>query len=618
MSSNDIDRKLAVIFATDVVGYSKLMEQDEDQTIRTLRVCKDILENLFVEHGGRTFNTAGDSVLAEFNSTVSAVVCAAEFQRMIKERNENNDFKISFRIGINIGDVVKEGENLYGDGVNVAARLESLAQPDGITLSKSVYDLVNKKTRFLFNDLGEQTVKSNKFHAFDVILDTTKKRITKKKQKNKLKIYQGLILIVVLLAPISYFFLNEISSNLWNKNEQKFASQADSLPVIIIKPFSTIGTEDNSISNALTESLVTSLSQYNGVNVLSSSTSFYALNKSMTTEQIKNQFNADYMVAGSAQSFGEMNRITIELNDLRKNSVIWSNKFDFELNDIFVIQDKIGNEILNELQIKSVVGYQAKEWSKEFDTFQKYNLYLNARDEWRKYTFESHKKHIEIMNELKDLGLSQNVIDYMEGWRIIQKIDLGLSQNLDDDLNELDIVTMRHIKNKGDNEAYALRGFSDALYLSKDCNIAKEYIEKAIQLGGSVDVFTIAASTYNICKEPEKSIEYGMKALKLMPNDNGYFVTRQLVRRLYKLDRIDEIETLMGKKIYNEDIQGRSIASMLWVFAAIEIGKGNSKEAKAFFDRGKAEGVTGQYLKGDDIELYKKIAPILKPLGDLN
>ena len=109
-----------------------------------------------------------------------------------------------------------------------------------------------------------------------------------------------------------------------------------------------------------------------------------------------------------------------------------------------------------------------------------------------------------------------------------------------------------------------------------------------------------------------------MKALKLMPNDNGYFVTRQLVRRSYKRDRIDEIQTLMGKKIYNEDIQGRSIASMLWVFAAIEIGKGNSKEAKALFDRGKSEGVTGQYLKGDDIEFYKKIAPIIKSLGDLN
>ena len=136
-----------------------------------------------------------------------------------------------------------------------------------------------KKTQFLFNDLGEQTVKSNKFHTFDVILDSTKRRISNNDQKNKLKRYQGIILIVVILASFGYFFLNEISSELWINNEPKIISKADSLPIIIIKPFSTIGTEDNSISNALTESLVTSFSQYNGINVLSSSTSFYALNK---------------------------------------------------------------------------------------------------------------------------------------------------------------------------------------------------------------------------------------------------------------------------------------------------------------------------------------------------
>ena len=175
-------------------------------------------------------------------------------------------------------------------------------------------------------------------------LRNVKRRISNNKQKNKLKRYQGITFIVVILASFGYFFLNEISSEFWINNEPKIISKADSLPIIIIKPFSTIGTEDNSISNALTESLVTSLSQYNGINVLSSSTSFYTLNKSMTTDQIKNQFNVDYMVAGSAQSFGKMNRITIELNDLRQNSVIWSNKFDFELNNIFVIQDKIGNE----------------------------------------------------------------------------------------------------------------------------------------------------------------------------------------------------------------------------------------------------------------------------------
>ena len=122
MSSSEIDRKIAVIFATDVVGYSKLMEKDEEQTIKTFRACKEILENLFKEHSGRTFNTAGDSVLAEFTSAVSAVVCASEFQKLIKKRNIKNDFKMNFRIGINMGDVVKEDQDLYGDGVNIAAR----------------------------------------------------------------------------------------------------------------------------------------------------------------------------------------------------------------------------------------------------------------------------------------------------------------------------------------------------------------------------------------------------------------------------------------------------------------------------------------------------------------
>ena len=136
MDSKEIDRKIAVIFATDVVGYSKSVEINEEQTIKNFRACKAILENLFREYDGRIFNTAGDSVLAEFSSAVSAVICAAEFQKLIKERNasETADQKMEFRVGINMGDVVVEGDNLYGDGVNIAARLEALAQPNGVCL----------------------------------------------------------------------------------------------------------------------------------------------------------------------------------------------------------------------------------------------------------------------------------------------------------------------------------------------------------------------------------------------------------------------------------------------------------------------------------------------------
>ena len=148
MSEEEIERKIAVIFATDVVGYSKHMEADESSTIKNLRACEKILTALFEKHKGRLFNTGGDSFLAEFPSAVSAVECAVEFQKAIKNRNSSEDtsVKLEFRIGINSGDVVKEKENLLGDGVNIAARLEALAQTGGITLSKVIYDYVKGKT----------------------------------------------------------------------------------------------------------------------------------------------------------------------------------------------------------------------------------------------------------------------------------------------------------------------------------------------------------------------------------------------------------------------------------------------------------------------------------------
>ena len=185
MNENKIDRKIAVIFVTDVVGFSKLMEKNEDQTLKSFRSCREILDNLFKEHGGRVFNTAGDSVLAEFQSAVSAVVCASEFQKLISERNSSvsEDSEMHFRIGINMGDVIVEGDNLYGDGVNVAARLEALSQPGGVCLSKSIHDFVNKKTEFLFNDIGEQRVKNTDVHAFDLALNNLEKREAKKEER---------------------------------------------------------------------------------------------------------------------------------------------------------------------------------------------------------------------------------------------------------------------------------------------------------------------------------------------------------------------------------------------------------------------------------------------------
>ena len=179
------ERKVAVILATDVVGYSSMMEENEDQTLKNLKASRSIIEDLVEENHGRIFNNAGDSVLAEFQSAVEAVICASEFQKIIKECNDSvgEEEQMDFRVGVNMGDVVIEGDNLYGDGVNVAARLEALAQPGGICLSKNVHEIVNKKTDFHFNDLGEQKVKDTLLHAVDVVIDETHKRTVKTKIK---------------------------------------------------------------------------------------------------------------------------------------------------------------------------------------------------------------------------------------------------------------------------------------------------------------------------------------------------------------------------------------------------------------------------------------------------
>ena len=192
-----IDRKIAVILVADVVGYSKHMERDENATIKSYSACEKILNNFLKKYKGSVFNTGGDSVLVEFPSAVNAVECGVAFQNEIKKRNasDKTDIKLEYRIGINMGDVVNKDGNLIGDGVNIAARLEALAQTNGITISKSVYDFVVPKTKMTFNDLGVQKVKQNEFHAFDILLDPSQKRKLNTKSKLNLPTIGAIVLV---------------------------------------------------------------------------------------------------------------------------------------------------------------------------------------------------------------------------------------------------------------------------------------------------------------------------------------------------------------------------------------------------------------------------------------
>ena len=315
--NTEIDRKIAVIFATDVVGYSKHMEADESETIRNLRACEKILTGLFEKHIGRLFNTGGDSFLAEFPSAVSAVECAVEFQKAIKERNSSEEasVKLQFRIGINSGDVIKEKDNLLGDGVNIAARLEALAQSGGITVSKVIYDFVKGKTQYEFNDLGRQKVKLNEFHAFDLLIDGNEKRKLKSENKNKLGIFAGIF--VILLTAVAFPFILKLQ-----KEEDKdflIAKNDSNKPIILVIPIQTLGDAQEGLDRAITESLISNISRYNGVKTLSSGISYEVQRRKYNREDFKNQLGVTHLVKGSLQSVGKNNRLSLELTKVNED-----------------------------------------------------------------------------------------------------------------------------------------------------------------------------------------------------------------------------------------------------------------------------------------------------------
>lgn len=389
MPDNKIDRKIAVIFATDVVGYSSAMELDEVQTLKNLRACRNILEDLFQQHGGHVFNTAGDSVLAEFSSAVSAVVCASEFQKLMKERNKSveNFQKMEFRIGINMGDVVKEDGNLYGEGVNIAARLEALSKPNGICLSKNIYELVKTKTNFSFDDLGEQKMKNTIVHAFDINTGDNLSKFRRKKIKTIKLVPVFSILCFLLIFVFGYFF---ILNNRNSENNEK---------IIAVMPFvnSAGDSSQDYFVDGLTEDLIIDLSKIGAFSVISRNSVFNYKNKEYSDKEVAKTLNADFLLKGNARLRGDLLRLNIELVNSKTGSNIWAERFEEPKEEIFNLQDSLVINIVEQLSVKLTDKEEKKIINAKAPNLEAYDIYKKGlasqdRSEARKF----YKKAISI------------------------------------------------------------------------------------------------------------------------------------------------------------------------------------------------------------------------------
>jgi len=582
MSEEEIDRKITVIFATDVVGYSKHMEADESETVKNLRACEKLLTGLFKKHKGRLFNTGGDSFLAEFSSAVSAVECAVEFQKAIEQRNSTEDatVKLKFRIGINSGDVIKEKDNLLGDGVNIAARLEALAQSGGITISKSVYDYVKGKTKFEFNDLGIQKVKQNEFHAYDLLLSPDQKRKITKKSNG----YIGYIIVALALLLVG--------TGLFIYETQKVSKQipiiASDRPNILILPFNSIGAEeDKYISEGITDTLIGTLLKYEQLKIQPLLTSKFISEQKLSNDKIISDYGVNYIVNGNLQVQGGELRLNIQLTDLMKNDVIWSERFDFELDNLFDIQDQLSEEILNSLSIELTIGTAHQDSRKYFKSVKNWRKLISARADFIQSTPESFQRMGETVAELYEEEPENPMVLVLKGWH--QYFSAGSKEGA---LVAYDLA-QEAIKLGPDlADAYMLASFIELnnpfQIVSSDQTKANQMAESRARKAAELDKtsphnFGAIGNTLSGVGKVEESLSFYKKALEITPHAEAW-IKYNYMNALVSIGEYEEGKIIATEISTADQFVNDARARALAVLAYIAHKEGEKKNAAAFIE----------------------------------
>jgi adenylate cyclase len=398
MNQEGTKRKLVAILSADVKEYSRLMSQDERGTIRTLTAYKEAISSLTEEYKGRVVDAPGDNLLAEFGSVVDAVNCAVEIQRELAERNAELPYsrRMEFRIGINLGDIVVEEKKIYGDGVNIAARVESLAEGGGICISGTAYDHVENKLGLEYEYLGEQEVKNipKPVRIYRVLsypgaagyrVVRAKIALERKWRKTAFPIAAVLVIVVGALA-IWYFHLRP--SPMEVASVEKMALPLPDKPSIAVLPFTNISEDPKQeyFADGMTEDLITDLSKISGLFVIARNSAFTYKGKPVNVDQIRRELGVRYVLEGSVRKADDRVRINAQLIDATTGGHLWAERYDGRVGDIFALQDKVTQKIVAALAVKLTAGEEEQITRKGTDNIAAYDAFLQGWQYYRRIT----------------------------------------------------------------------------------------------------------------------------------------------------------------------------------------------------------------------------------------
>jgi TolB-like protein/class 3 adenylate cyclase len=379
MSPEDFKRKLRAILSADVEGYSRLMGEDEDTTIRTLTTYRELMSALIQKRQGRVVDSPGDNLLAEFGSVVDAVRCAVEIQEELRVRNAElpENRRMAFRIGVNLADVVEEGERIYGDGVNIAARVEGMAEGGGICISGAVYDSIKNKLSLSYESMGEHTVKNItepvRVYRMRVGPEATARKEAGPKQW-RWAVMSGVAALILVIAAVAIWNFYFRPPKIEPASVDRMAFPLPDKPSIAVLPFENMtgDPEQETFSDGLTEEIISALSRVPRLLVIARNSTFTYKGKPVKVQQVSEELGVRYVLEGSVRKAGDRVRINAQLVDATTGHHLWSERYDRPMKDIFALQDEITKNVITAMQVKLTVGEVARLSGRGTDNLEAY------------------------------------------------------------------------------------------------------------------------------------------------------------------------------------------------------------------------------------------------------
>lgn len=516
MADARVERRLAAVLAADVAGYSRLMGLDEVGTARTLREHRAVTDALVAKHAGRIVKTTGDGVLLEFPSVVDAVECAVAVQAVMDQRNEGVpvDRQMLFRIGINLGDILIEGDDIVGDGVNIAARLEGIAEPGGICISSSAYDQVRGKVTVEFNDLGEQRLKNIERLV----------RVYAAKFRSNL----GIVAPSVLLANA----------------EARRSLPIPDKPSIAVLPFQNMSgdPEQEYFADGMVEDIITALARFKMLFVIARNSSFTYKGRAVDIKQVSRELGVRYVLEGSVRKAAGKVRITGQLIDGTNGSHLWADRFEGDLNDVFALQDEVTLKVVSAIQPRLMQTEIELAARRRPGNLSAHDLFLRALPHYYAMTREGMVQALQLLTCALELDPRYGAATSLAAGCHMTNIGQGWVTDPASEVAEgTRLLRLALTIDANDSDALSIAGRATA-YMFGEFDSARDMVDRAVALNpNSALAWEQRGWAYEYAGQHEEAIGSFERAIRLSPLDPLLYSTLTgMSLALISLGRFDE------------------------------------------------------------------------------